>query len=375
MLGADKLFLMLGDRPVLAHAVQPFQDSELVHQIVLVVGAGKVTAARRLARKLAWSKVTAVRAGGARRQDSVARGLARIADSQWVLVHDGARPFVDGEMIRGGLEAARQTGAAVAAVPVKDTIKVARGGLVTGSPDRDELWVAQTPQVFRYDIISRAYSSATEEATDDAVLVERLGIEVRLFPGSYENIKITTPDDLGVAEAILKARTGVKPASRGRVRVGIGYDVHRLVEGRRLVLGGVVIPFGRGLEGHSDADVLLHSIMDALLGAAGLRDIGFHFPPTDVRYRDISSVKLLAKVSSMIAERGWRAVNVDATVVAQEPQLSGHIERMRRRIGRTLRLGAGEVGIKATTAEGLGFAGRGEGIAAFAVAMLEQEAP
>jgi 2-C-methyl-D-erythritol 4-phosphate cytidylyltransferase len=203
--GQDKLFLPLGKLPVLARAVEPFQRSELVRHIVLVVNRSNHRMTRALVERLHWTKVAHICLGGPRRQDSVARGLSKLTGCEWVVVHDGARPFVSEEMVRRGLEAARQTGASVAAVPVKDTIKIAgEDGLVRETPPRKDLWIAQTPQVFRFDIISNAYAQAGEESTDDAVLVERLGYRVRLFPGSYGNIKITTPEDLRLAQALLE---------------------------------------------------------------------------------------------------------------------------------------------------------------------------
>jgi 2-C-methyl-D-erythritol 4-phosphate cytidylyltransferase/2-C-methyl-D-erythritol 2,4-cyclodiphosphate synthase len=206
-------------------------------------------------------------------------------------------------------------------------------------------------------------------ATDDASLVEALGHPVKLVPGSYRNIKITTPEDMVVAEALLEKgeKSNVPSAT---LRMGFGYDVHRLVTGRPLILGGVEVSFERGLAGHSDADVLVHAVMDALLGAAGLGDIGRHFPDHEPRYAGISSLMLLEEVGKMLAERGYRVSNIDAVVVAQAPRLAGYIPAMVQQIARTLGIDAGCVNVKATTTEGLGFTGTGEGIAAYAVATI-----
>lgn len=203
----DKLFLPLGGLPVLARSVEPFHRSGLVTDIVLVVNRSNHRRTRELVRRQLWTKVASICLGGPRRQDSVSRGLKKVRACQWVVVHDGDRPFVDEEMVRRGLEAAGETGAAAAAVPAKETIKIAgEDGLVIETPPRKGLWIAQTPQVFRFDIISRAYARGGEEATDDAELVERLGYRVRLFLGSYDNIKITTPEDLRLARALLEGR-------------------------------------------------------------------------------------------------------------------------------------------------------------------------
>jgi 2-C-methyl-D-erythritol 4-phosphate cytidylyltransferase/2-C-methyl-D-erythritol 2,4-cyclodiphosphate synthase len=201
-------------------------------------------------------------------------------------------------------------------------------------------------------------------ATDDAALVEHLGVSVKIVRGSYSNLKITTPEDLVMAEALLRKGTGEM------LRFGIGYDVHRLVAGRKLIIGGVDISFELGLEGHSDADVLLHAIKDALLGAAALGDIGRHFPDTDQQYKGASSLKLLAAVGALLAERGWRTSNIDAVVVAEKPKLAPHIAAMNANIAAALGVEPGQINVKATTTEGLGFTGRREGIAAQAVACI-----
>ncbi|HEY82358.1 MAG TPA: 2-C-methyl-D-erythritol 4-phosphate cytidylyltransferase [Dehalococcoidia bacterium] len=199
----DKLFISLGGRPLLVWATQPFQECPLVHQIVVVVSGEKEALCRQLVASEEWSKVSDVCLGGRRRQDSVAAGLKRLQTCQWAIIHDGARPFVTVELIERGLEAARETGAAVAAVPVKDTIKFAGDdGTIYQTPPRQNLWLVQTPQVFRIGLITEAYQKANEDATDDASLVERLGYKVKLYPGSYDNIKITTPEDLALAEVL-----------------------------------------------------------------------------------------------------------------------------------------------------------------------------
>jgi 2-C-methyl-D-erythritol 4-phosphate cytidylyltransferase/2-C-methyl-D-erythritol 2,4-cyclodiphosphate synthase len=357
-----KPFLPLRGRWILERAVAPFERCAAIDTIAVVVGAGSVEIVRaRLA-----GKVAAVVPGGRTRRDSVAAGLDAVPDAAWVVVHDGARPFVSEDLILTVLDAARRSGAAAAGLPVTDTLKRVESGRIQATEDRAALWAAQTPQAFRAALLREAHRriGADEPVTDDADLVQRLGAEVVMVTGVSTNIKITTPQDLELARQRVTATEG------GAVRVGIGYDVHRLAPDRALVLGGVTIPHPRGLDGHSDADVLTHAIMDALLGAAGERDLGYHFPPTDPAYKDTDSLGLLAVVVNRLRSAGWSVANVDAVVLAEAPRLEPHVEAMRSRLALVLGIASDRVGIKATTGEGLGPVGRGEGIAAHAVALL-----
>jgi len=246
--GVDKMFALLGGKPVLVRVVDVFQLCNSIDQIVVVVSEQNLKRGQQLVAQEGWSKVTDVCPGGERRQDSVVAGLNRLSSCSWVVIHDGARPLLTEDLIEQGLKVARETGAAIAAVPVTDTIKVVGDDqVVQGTPPRRNLWLVQTPQVFRFDIIAEAYHRLKYEVTDDAQAVERLGYKVKLYMGSYDNIKITTPDDLALAE-VLWQKKNVK-----KMRIGIGYDVHPLTEGRRLVLGGIDIPFDKGLDGWSDA--------------------------------------------------------------------------------------------------------------------------
>jgi 2-C-methyl-D-erythritol 4-phosphate cytidylyltransferase/2-C-methyl-D-erythritol 2,4-cyclodiphosphate synthase len=371
--GRDKLLAPLAGRPVLWHAIDGIARSRLVGAIVVVAGAHNAAAVRELVTIAGWRQVCAVCEGGGRRQDSVRAGLAAAPPSAYVLVHDGARPLVTPALVARGLRAAERWGAATAGLPVVDTVKaVDAAERVRETLDRQTLRLIQTPQVFRRDLLEAAHRQVPDEVTDDAAMVERLGQSVAVFAGSRENLKITEPADLALAEAHLQARHGGRPAAMARV--GYGYDVHRLAPGRRLVLGGVELahPVSLGLLGHSDADVLTHAIMDALLGAAGLGDIGQHFPPSDPAYRDADSVDLLRRVARLLRKAGWRVVNVDATVVAEAPRLAPHVAAMRERLGAALGIASARVSVKATTAEGLGPIGAGEGIEARAVALLDR---
>ncbi|MDK2888183.1 MAG: 2-C-methyl-D-erythritol 4-phosphate cytidylyltransferase [Thermoanaerobacter sp.] len=373
--GVNKQFLPLSGLPVLARSLRIFEEAEPVRGYVVVAAEGDVERVDRLARR-EWGcrKLRGVVPGGGRRQDSVRNGLEALPpETEVVLVHDGARPLARVEDVLAVAREAARWGAATLAVPVKDTVKEAgSGGFVARTLPREVLWLTQTPQGFRFSLLVEAHRRAAAEkisATDDASLVEAMGHPVKLVPGSYRNIKITTPEDMVVAEALLEKgeKSNVPPAP---LRMGFGYDVHRLVAGRPLILGGVEVPFERGLAGHSDADVLVHAVMDALLGAAGLGDIGRHFPDHEPRYAGISSLMLLEEVGKMLAERGYRVSNIDAVVVAQAPRLAAYIPSMEFNIARSLNIDAGRINVKATTTEGLGFTGTGEGIAAYAVAAV-----
>jgi len=291
-------------------------------------------------------------------------GLKKLpADCDTVLVHDGARPLVDDATIERVIASVRLHGSGIASTPLTDTIKQADAdGGVTATPDRSTLRAVQTPQGFSRALLERAHREITVRCTDDAALVSALGERVFLTPGSPRNIKLTTQEDLYMAEYYLI----------GLPRVGHGYDAHRLVEGRRLILGGTEIPYEKGLLGHSDADVLVHAVIDALLGACALGDIGGHFPDSDPRYKGISSLYLLEEAAKILHQNGFSVRNVDATVIAQRPKLAAHIPQMRRNIAAALGIGEAMVSVKATTTEGMGFEGAGEGISAHAVALVSQ---
>lgn len=357
-MGFDKLSYRLPDgQTVLEKSCAALAAHPAVTQLVLVAGANRETC-ERIAQRC--PKPCVVVAGGETRADSVRHGL-EVASGELVAIHDAARPFVSQAVITAALQAAAQTGAAAPAVPVKDTIKVANAdGRVQNTPDRATLYAVQTPQCFSRKLYLEALERVTGEkahlVTDDCSLFELAGMPVTLTQGDYENYKITTKEDLQ------KEKT---------MRIGHGYDVHRLVEGRKLILGGVDIPYEKGLLGHSDADVLLHAIMDAVLGAAALGDIGKHFPDTDPAYKGADSLALTRAVAKLIAEHGYSVGNIDATILCQAPKLAPHIATMRQNIADAFGIPLDAVSVKATTEEHLGFTGEGLGIAAHAVALLE----
>jgi len=362
-----KQFLDLCGRPILAHTLKVFEHCAEIDRVIVVTAPEWVDfCSERIVRRYGLRKIDGIVAGGAERQDSVYAGLKTVDDAEIIVIHDAVRPFVEPSKVAESIERCEETGAVIVAVPPKDTIKVGDGGMVQETLDRRCLWSVQTPQTFSREVLRTAYDRAFRDnvyGTDDAGLVERTGHPVHILLGSYENLKITTLEDLEIAETMLRRRAGGRP----EVRVGQGYDVHRLLEGRPLILGGVHIPFDRGLLGHSDADVLCHAVADALLGAVAGGDIGVHFPDTDPQFEGISSLILLTKVAEIVRGRTGEILNVDSTILAQEPKLASLLPEMRRNIARALTVDGDRVSIKATTTEELGFVGRREGIAAQAV--------
>lgn len=370
----NKAFVSIAGRPLACYALEALRACEEIQEIILVVAPEDVERARRLFLSGGNRQTERVVAGGETRQDSVAAGLAESsATADLILVHDAARPFVTPALVRRCLQAAAEHGAVAAAVPAGDTVKQSNlDGTVAATLDRSRLWLVQTPQVFRTRLLAEAYRSAAESgvrATDDASLVERLGHPVHLVMGSPHNIKVTWPEDVRWAEHVLQELDGGR-AREVPNRIGVGYDAHCFAEGRPLMLGGVRFPADRGLLGHSDADVVCHAICDALLGAIGAGDIGRHFPDSDPRFAGISGAALLEKVAAMVRAAGWEIENVDAVVIAETPRISDRVAEMRRAVGEALCTEVARVSIKGTTTEGMGFTGRGEGIASQAVCSL-----
>ncbi|MBI5070299.1 MAG: 2-C-methyl-D-erythritol 4-phosphate cytidylyltransferase [Deltaproteobacteria bacterium] len=358
--GLAKQWLVLGGESVLRRSARALAGCDAVDELVAVVPPGEEARAREELAGL--EKPAAAVAGGAARADSVKNGLAALPGCGLVLVHDAARPFASPALAGAVLAAAARDGAALAALQATDTVKRAEGGRAAETLDRRAIWLAQTPQGFRAAVLRRAFEAAgatAAEATDECQLVEKLGLPVALVPGETANIKITSPEDVERARARLEAP----------VAMGVGYDVHPFAPGRRLVLGGAEFE-GDGLLGHSDADICAHAIGDAILGAAGLGDLGRHFPDTDPQWKGVSSLLLLREIAARAAARGWRVGNCDVTLAARRPKIAPRAEEMRARLAEALGVLPAQVNVKATTGEGLGFVGRGEGIAAHAVALL-----
>ncbi len=370
MEGVNKLTAELCGVPVLIHTLRALDECPEISEIIVVTRESDIQEIAGMCSEYGVKKVAKVIKGGATRMESVYAGVLETSKkSAFIAIHDGARPLASPGLISRTIHSAMNFGAAIAAVPVKDTVKIVDNFTVSATPDRETLYSAQTPQVFKAEIIKPALQNAVDKklsVTDDCAAAEAMGVNVHISKGDYRNIKITTPEDIAAAEAILKGESGMA----ADMRIGHGYDVHRLTEGRKLILGGVEIPYEKGLLGHSDADVLIHALMDAMLGAAALGDIGRHFPDTDEKYSGISSVVLLREVSGLVAEKGYSLGNADVTVIAQRPKLAGYIEDMRKNISEALGVSPEKINIKATTEEKLGFTGEGLGIAAHAVAML-----
>lgn len=365
-----KQFLELAGTPILVRTCLAFLDLEMIHTVVVAVPAGLLGYASELFHAcLSPTQRSRLRitVGGSTRQESVRAGLAELPkEISLVLVHDAARPLVDRETIVRCLDGAARFGAVIAAVPVKDTLKrVDDDGLINTTIDRSHLWQAQTPQAARRPLLEQAFAEAERThfvGTDEASLLEAAGIPVRVVAGSGRNGKITLPEDLRVTEALL--------AEEHPMKIGHGFDAHRLVAGRKLILGGVTIDYELGLDGHSDADVVAHALTDALLGALGAGDIGHHFPDTDPQYKEIDSMLLVAQVQDLAEQRGYRLSNADITIICQRPKLAPHLAAMQINLARCCKVQPQAINIKATTTENMGYTGRGEGIAAHAVVLL-----
>jgi 2-C-methyl-D-erythritol 4-phosphate cytidylyltransferase/2-C-methyl-D-erythritol 2,4-cyclodiphosphate synthase len=364
-----KQFHLLAGVPILIRTVRAFLNNRFINRIVVVVPESWIERTKTLFDQYQFSdaRLTLV-AGGRRRQDSVRAGLQTLDDATAiVLVHDGARPLVSGDIIERCYLAAVHDGAGIAAVPVKDTLKKAdKNGKVTATIDRTSLWQAQTPQAVRKELLEAAYRhNGDADVTDESSLLEKAAIPVTLVEGAETNIKITRPEDLLLAEKILQQ--DYKP----NIRIGHGYDAHRFTENRKLVLGGITIPHSHGLAGHSDADVLTHALCDAILGALALGDIGKHFPDSDALFAGVYSVTLLEQVIALADEQGYHITNADITLVCQAPRIAPYQEQMRELLGRVCKIDPSTLNIKATTTEKMGFTGRKEGISCHAVVLLQ----
>jgi 2-C-methyl-D-erythritol 4-phosphate cytidylyltransferase/2-C-methyl-D-erythritol 2,4-cyclodiphosphate synthase len=374
-----KQFLELAGEPILLRTIDRISSLDNLLQIVIALPADQIVCAQEILGRRKWKVPVRCVRGGATRQDSVRRGLAAATRrAGLVLVHDAVRPLCDRETMVRTLEAAWRHGGAVPGLPATETIqRVSKSGRVKATPPREELFAIQTPQCFRAPILRDALDRALAAGftgTDESSVARWAGYPVMVVPGHAENIKITRPLDLKVAELLLAGGSLVSDSGEGiSMRIGQGIDYHCLVEGRKLILGGVDIPFEKGLEGHSDADALSHAICDALLGAAALGDIGRHFPNTDPAQRNRNSLEFLREARAMLDREGWKIVNVDATMLAQRPKLAPFMQQMICNLAEALGIEAAAVSVKATTTEGLNAEGKGEGISAQAVALLERK--
>ncbi|PWT85940.1 MAG: hypothetical protein C5B57_02005 [Blastocatellia bacterium] len=398
--GVPKQLFSVGGRSILERSVAAFLAHPLIDEVVVALPADLVSSLPPFL--LGTDKPLRVVQGGDKRRTSVAEAFRHTApNADIVVVHDAARPFVSSDLIRRTIEAAAESGAALAALPARDTVKMAAGAagervpaqspltadersiFVRETLPREAIFLAQTPQAFRRELLREAMA-LDEDATDEAALVEKIGHAVRLVEGEPSNIKVTVPDDIAIAEAIAHSQantvgsahlvrgesTSKHDESLAALRIGLGYDLHRLVEGRRLILGGVEIPFERGLQGHSDADAICHAVTDAVLGAAAAGDIGRHFPDSSEEWAGASSLNLLHRALAIVRDAGYAVANVDVVVIAEQPKLGPYIDAMRQRVAGALDLPATRVAIKGKSNEGLGELGRNEAIAVHAVALL-----
>ncbi len=358
-----KQYRLLGGEPVLRRTVRSFLSHPRIRTVLVAIHPDDREHYDRAVGDLGLRPPVP---GGATRQDSVRNLLeaAEAPEGEIVLIHDAARPLVAAAVIDRSIAALERADGAVAALPVADTLKRADGDRVGQTVDRAGLWRAQTPQAFRLGAILAAHRRlAGRELTDDAAVAEQAGLAVEIVMGDENNFKITTESDLETAERLLFSRLG-------DIRTGTGFDVHRLVPGDGCWINGIMIPHDKALLGHSDADVGLHAITDALLGAIGAGDIGSHFPPSDMRWRGASSDKFLRHAGSLVAARGGIVAHCDVTILCERPKIGPHRAAMVARIAEILSIEPDRVSVKATTTEGLGFTGREEGIAAQAIATI-----
>ena len=366
-LGASvpKQLLEIGGEPILRRSVAAFLTHPRVTDVIVALPASMADSPPD------WLRPARVVRGGESRQASVASAFEAVdASSEIVLVHDAARPFVSPDIISRAIDGAVRHGAAIAAVHVSDTVKRVSAHAATVIAEtlpRDQMYLAQTPQAFRRAVLQEAIALGRSGAdgTDEASLAERAGHAVHIVEGDASNMKITTAADLEAAQQ----RYGIDRTAADR-RIGVGYDLHRLVEGRPLVLGGITVAADRGAQGHSDADAVCHAVTDAILGAARAGDIGQHFPDTDPQWKGASSIALLAHAAALVRSQGWAVENVDVVVVLERPKLGPHRTAMEERLADALGIGPDAISVKAKTNEGVDAVGRGEAIAAHAVALL-----
>jgi 2-C-methyl-D-erythritol 2,4-cyclodiphosphate synthase/2-C-methyl-D-erythritol 4-phosphate cytidylyltransferase len=351
--GTDKLFAEISGLPVIMHSILAFERARSISEIIIAARLDSIEKIRQLCKEYGISKPLIITEGATARQETIAHAL-RANSSSIIAIHDGARPFITPGFIDRIVGLAHEKGAVIPVIRVKDTIKVVKAGKIIKTPDRNELYSAQTPQAFCFEKYMEAMEkNEGKTVTDDAQMFENAGFEVFITEGDYKNIKITTPEDLPNPEP----------------RIGLGYDVHKFAKGRKLILCGVEIPYEEGLLGHSDADVAVHALMDALLGALALGDIGKHFPDTCPEFKNILSMELLKRVMALIKEKCCIISNIDITIIADRPKLAPYTMQMRENISEACGIPLGAVSVKATTEEGLGLAGKG--IGAKAVCLLK----
>jgi len=364
----DKMFLRLDGIPLIIHSISKFSNHKLIDYTIVVVSENKKLLMKEIIRQWNLKNVLVV-CGGERRQDSVLNALKEVRKNEifnkvkLVAIHDGARPFFSENLLSEGLDKAKKYHAAIPVIPMNDTVKIIDNNkFVQKTLDRSSVFIVQTPQIFSLSLITDAHKNRLQEFTDDASMVELLGNNVKVFNGEYKNIKITTTEDL--------EKLNIINSKNSNSVFGLGIDSHRLKLGIDLLLGGIKIDYNKGLDGHSDGDVLLHSICDAILGALGLIDLGYHFPSTDLTLQGVDSSKMLKKILIMMKEKNFEIKHLDSTIITQEPKISDYREKIENNLSNLLGINEFSVNIKATTTDFLGFIGNSEGIAAQSIVTL-----
>lgn len=383
--GSYKPLLKIEDKYMLEYSVETISKNNKIEGIVVVCLSNYIQTIRELLKK--YNLVKYVVPGGTLRQDSVRKGILKVPeDVEFVMIHDAARPFVSDDIVERSINAALENGSCVVCVGVNDTVKRVENGFIKETLDRKSIFLAQTPQIFKRKDLLDAFENAVAKRhifTDESSLMEFQGASPFMILGDASNIKVTYPEDLllvdktvsnlepiHIKEDLIEDKIVIKELN---YFVGIGEDIHPFDKERPLYLGGVLIPFDKGLRGHSDADVLLHALIDALLGASGMDDIGVLFPDTDPKYQGISSLTLLHNVSALILDKGFKIKNIDMIVFAESPKISSYKDEIISTISNTLNIDKRIVNLKGKTSEGLGFVGREEGIWAKAVVLLIKE--
>ncbi|MDD5923780.1 MAG: 2-C-methyl-D-erythritol 2,4-cyclodiphosphate synthase [Clostridia bacterium] len=369
--GINKQLIEICGKPVIVHTITAFNSAKNISEIIVVTKQELIGQIQDLLKTISLDKPIKFVCGGDSRQVSVTNGInACNENADYFAIHDGARPLVLPDTIDKLCEYVMKYGCVAPCTELSDTVKKVNEQMcIINTPDRSSLRAVQTPQIMKKDFCLDALSKVTDTKlfTDDCGMLESAGYEVRLFNLQNDNIKITHSDDISRAELIFEKRTNMC----NQMRIGHGYDVHKLDENRKLILGGMEIPYEKGLLGHSDADVLTHAVMDALLGAAAMGDIGGLFPDTDPAYKDADSMLLLKKVCNKIADKGYKIINIDCTLIAQAPKLKPYIEQIRKNYADVMNVNISQINVKATTEEKLGFTGRKEGMSAHCVCLIK----
>ncbi|MBF16610.1 MAG: 2-C-methyl-D-erythritol 2,4-cyclodiphosphate synthase [Chloroflexi bacterium] len=374
--GIDKQLVKIRGKNVINYSIELFSKLKETRSITLMLSEKNVDEVKQIIKTLGINKHIYTLIGGKLRQDTVRIALKNLSSiyttNDLVAIHDGARPFVSKTIVLNGIKSAQASGAAIPIIPLSDTIKKVSNNLIIKTYDRSKLAAVQTPQFFKFDVLNTAYEFLNDEITDDASAVELSGGLVSSFPGSLENIKITNPIDLKIAYSIKDKKQEFNNTNSNLGRYGTGFDCHKLVDGGPLVLGGVKIPFEKGLAGHSDGDVLLHAIASSLLGAGNFGDLGSNFPSSQKKYKNMSSDFFVKQSKKLLMDKGWEILYVDTTIIAQKPRLNKFVELIVDNLSKILFLDRDCINLKITSTDSVGFIGNSEGIAAQSIATIKK---